>query len=105
MARDREDRFIDPKIRAEVLERDQGVCRICGRWLDIPALHHIVFKSQGGLDLPSNLLSVGWLPGHDCHLTVAHGPEARMWRDIFQEVIETPGATALQVRRWRLNSR
>lgn len=63
-------------------------------------MHHIVFRSQGGLDVPSNLITIGWLPGHDCHLPIAHGPQARMWREIFLGIAERPGITAFQVRRW-----
>lgn len=66
-----------------------------------PALHHVTFRSQGELDVPSNLITIGSAPWHNCHHTIAHGPDARLWRQVFQEVIETPGVTAFQVRRWR----
>lgn len=87
-------------VREYVLERDGSCCRVCGRYVEQPALHHVVFRSQGGLDVPSNLITIGWLPWHDCHLPVAHGREARTWREIFLAIADKPGITALQARRW-----
>lgn len=92
--------LVPTEVRDLVVERDGSCCRACGRYVEYPALHHIVFRSQGGLDVPSNLITIGWMPGHDCHLTVAHGVQARMWREIFLAIAERPGITALQVRRW-----
>ena len=92
--------LVPADVRDLVIERDGSCCRVCGRYVEHPALHHIVFKSQGGLDVPSNLITIGWLPGHDCHLPIAHGRNARSWREIFLAIAERPGVTALQVRRW-----
>lgn len=92
--------LVPADVREHVLERDGQCCRVCGKWVEYPALHHIVYRSQGGLDVPSNLITIGWLFDHDCHLKVAHGPRARMWRDIFLAIAERPGVTALQWRRW-----
>ena len=91
--------LVPSKVRDFVLERDGQLCRVCGQFVEHPALHHVVFRSQGGLDLPSNLITIGWQPGHDCHLTIAHGPEARLWRQIFLAITDRPELTALQVRR------
>jgi hypothetical protein len=91
---------IPRKVRAEVYERDGGCCRICGRWTDTPGLHHITFRSAGGLHVVENLITVGWTPGHDCHLPIAHGPQARLWAPIFATVATSPaGVTALAVAR------
>lgn len=87
-------------VRHQVIDRDEHCCRICGQWVAAPGLHHIVFRSQGGLDVIENLVVVGWQPGHDCHLPVAHGPQARMWRPLLQIAAQTPGVTALQLARW-----
>ncbi len=87
-------------IRRAVIDRDEHCCRICGVWVAQPGLHHIVFRSQGGLDVVENLIVVGWQPGHDCHLTIAHGPEARTYRPLLQMAARTPGVTALQLKRW-----
>lgn len=47
-------------IRKDVLERDQGTCRLCGT---APAsgeldIHHLVPRSAGGLDDPANLITL-----------------------------------------------
>lgn len=91
--------LVPTAVRDFVIERDNSCCRVCGRYVETPALHHIAFRSQGGPDLPSNLITIGWLPGHDCHLEIAHGPQARMWRQIFLAIADRPELTALQVRR------
>jgi len=92
--------LVPADVRDFVLERDGSCCRVCGRYVETPALHHIVFRSQGGLDVPSNLITIGWVPWHDCHLQIAHGPQARSWREIFLAIAERPGVTALQAQRW-----
>lgn len=91
--------LVPTRVREFVVDRDGECCRVCGRYVETPALHHIVFRSQGGLDLPSNLITIGWLPGHDCHLTIAHGRNARYWREIFLAIADRPELTALQVSR------
>lgn len=87
------------KVREEVIERDGSCCRVCGRYVETPALHHIRYRSEGGLDVPENLIVVGWMPWHDCHLNVAHANK-RLWQPLLLEVARTPGVTALALRRW-----
>lgn len=86
-------------LREQVIERDGSCCRVCGRYVETPALHHIAYRSEGGRDELDNLVTVGWLPGHDCHLTVVHANK-RLWQPILRQVVATPGVTALQLRRW-----
>jgi 5-methylcytosine-specific restriction endonuclease McrA len=50
-------------IRSGVIERDGGRCRICGKDLStVPSwlteVHHVRPKAEGGLDLPSNLITL-----------------------------------------------
>lgn len=93
--------LVPADVREFVIERDGSCCRICGRYVETPALHHVKFRSHGGLDVPSNLVTVGWLPWeHDCHVPIAHGPEARLWREILLQIADRPGVSALQARRW-----
>lgn len=94
----------DPKqvpapVRAAVIERDGSCCRVCGQYVEQPALHHIEYRSEGGRNEAENLITVGWMPWHDCHLTVVHANK-RLWQPILQVVVVTPGVTAFQVRRW-----
>lgn len=88
-------------VRALVVERDNSQCRCCGRWVEHPALHHVVFRSQGGLHVPGNLVVVGWYGDHDCHLRYAHGAMAPLFRELLLGVIDVPGVTAFQWRRWQ----
>jgi len=94
---------IPKRVRDFVVARDGSCCRICGQWVETPALHHINFRSQGKregrLHLPENLVCVGWLPGHDCHLPIAHGPRALVVREVLWAIAEHPHLTALQVAR------
>lgn len=86
-----------------MIERDQSACRVCGRYVEHPALHHIEYRSEGGLDIPSNLITIGWLPGHDCHLPVVHRNK-HLWQPILLAIAEAhPGVTALQWKRWTEN--
>jgi len=86
-------------VRKEVLDRDAGVCRVCGRFCDVPGLHHISYRSQGGLDVTSNLITIGWTPGHDCHLPVVHANK-RIWQPILEQVVITHGVNGFQLLRW-----
>ncbi len=54
------------KVRANIYERDRFRCRGCAK----PAeeIHHMIFRSQGGTDDPSNLVALC----QDCHQQ-AHG--------------------------------
>ena len=71
----RESLSIPTDVRAVVDERDQHFCRVCGEYLgpDRRALHHIVYGGDdvgmGGRRVhnPDQIITVGWLPGQDCH--------------------------------------
>ncbi len=92
--------LVPADVRSYVLERDDQCCRVCGRYVETPALHHIEYRSEGGLDIPTNLITIGWLPGHDCHLSVVHANK-RLWQPILHQTVIMPGTTAFQVRRWQ----
>lgn len=52
-------------VRAQVLERDKNICRLC-KTKDNLHLHHIIYRSQGGKHIESNLVTLCmW-----CHDTV-----------------------------------
>ena len=49
---------ITPDVRQDVKVRDNGMCRICGTMENIE-LHHAIFpRSQGGLGVANNLISL-----------------------------------------------
>ena len=96
---------IPARMRAEVDERDQGMCRFCGRFVgEARALHHIVYGGStvgmGGRrhHAVTNLLTVGWLFDHDCH-SILHGNK-RLWTPLALEAALHPGLTVLQLYRW-----
>lgn len=58
--------WIDPGVRLSLYERDSWVCHLCGAPVDAashyndvlaPTLDHLVPRSRGGSDEPSNLLT------------------------------------------------
>lgn len=93
------DQPVKGRLREDVIERDGSSCRVCGRYVEWPALHHIEYRSEGGLDVVENLVTVGWQPGHDCHLSVVHANK-RLWQPILKVIVATPGVTGMQIRRW-----
>lgn len=69
------------KVYELVAERDDYLCRVCGtQAVDV---HHIVFRSHGGADVPENLICL-------CrtHHDMAHQNEPE-WRDRLIELNET----------------
>lgn len=97
---------IPDQLRAEVDERDQMHCRVCGKWLgDGRALHHIRYggsrQGMGGRrehDL-NNLATVCWMWGGNCH-DLVHSNKG-LYLPLLLQVIETPGVTAMQLHRWQ----
>jgi 5-methylcytosine-specific restriction endonuclease McrA len=54
------------KLCNDVYERDHWRCRICKRRSQLH-VHHVVFRSRGGDDIKSNLLTVCNWCHHDVH--------------------------------------
>lgn len=91
---------VSAKVRAAVYERDAGCCRVCGRYCDTPGLHHVDYRSQGGGNRVENLVTIGWTPGHDCHLAVVHANK-RLWQPILHAIVARgDGVNGLQLLRW-----
>lgn len=91
---------IPAALRAQVLERDSSTCRVCGGFVDSPALHHIKYRSQGGLNVIENLLTVHWMYAPRCHELV-HSNKPR-WEPILLAVVNRTGVTAFQYKRWMM---
>jgi hypothetical protein len=89
-------------IREQVLERDGGVCRLCGRTNVIA--HHIRYGGDeigmGGRRFHSvdNIVSLGQYYEHQCHEEV-HSAKG-LWTPLLIRVVEMPGVTALALYRW-----
>lgn len=71
------------RFHEEVVERDQGRCRICGKRAS--DAHHILYRSQGGTDDLDN----GILLCRTDHERV-HAEGGRKWRPILREMAQTP---------------
>jgi len=47
------------RIRGYVVERDRGICQVCGEEVrESPQVHHIVWRCHNGSDHPKNLMVV-----------------------------------------------
>lgn len=88
------------RVREAVRERDQGVCRVCGGTVgDAGALHHVVYRSHGGLNVVENLITVHWMFWPRCHERMHSN--VRLYRPLEQLTIARPGTTVLQHLRWQ----
>lgn len=90
---------IPAAVRAEVMERDQSLCRMCGAYAEHPALHHVRYRSEGGLHVVENLVTVHWMYAPRCHER-AHDNKG-LWQPLLLQVAMTPGVTAFQALRWQ----
>ena len=78
--RKREDNKLLKITRPQAIERDNGLCVLCGAVAC--EVHHIVFRSQMGTSELSNLACVC----RDCH-NEAHGVNAKAIRTRLLEVV------------------
>lgn len=98
---------IPQAIRDQVDDRDKRFCRVCGRYQgDARALHHILYGGDlvgmGGRRVHEvdALVTVCWSFGGGCHELV-HGNK-KLWQPLLLTVVQQPGTTALQLRRWQV---
>ncbi len=54
---ERNDEELDEEVRQQILRRDKHRCRNCDDHMDTE-VHHIVFRSQGGSNIPDNLITL-----------------------------------------------
>lgn len=59
----------------EAAERDNKLCQVCGSMAS--DVHHIVYRSHGGADIPENLICLCRV-----HHEAAHKDE-KLWRNQF----------------------
>lgn len=89
---------LTPALRAAVLDRDKGVCRFCGGVPESPAVHHIRYRSEGGLNVIENLITVHWMYAPRCHEKMHSNKRA--FQRLGLVVATRPGATVLALARW-----
>lgn len=54
---------ISAKVKKEVWERDEHLCVVCGRNYDVMPNAHYIRRSQGGLGIPQNVVTLC----QECH--------------------------------------
>ena len=87
-------------LRTAVFTRDGYTCQCCGRSVkDHAILHvyHIRYRSQGGIDQMSNLITVC----EKCHTPADHQPGGKLW-NWKPDVKSFKGATYMTAVRWKL---
>ena len=81
-------------VREHVLERDEHSCRVCGRWAEPAALHHIQYRSEvRNNHSAGNLVTVGYAYGHICHQAVHSNKRRRLSAKCFGIFVSSYGGT------------
>lgn len=75
---------IKPKVRHEVEERDKHQCIFCGSFYARGEGHYIA-RSQGGLGIPQNLITVC----RKCHGEMDNGMNTKRYRDIARAYLKS----------------
>ena len=63
-------------VKYYVLARDNYTCQVCHKKHKKLNVHHIIYRSKGGSDRPSNLITVC----EDCHTTKNHQPGGILYK-------------------------
>ena len=74
---------ISPEVRAEVEERDNHCCIFCGRPGRGEA--HLINRSQGGLGIPENIVTVC----RPCHHQMDNGQATKLYRAKAEEYLKS----------------
>lgn len=61
-------------------------------------MHHIEYRSEGGLNVIENLVTVHWMYDPRCHELV-HSSK-RLWQPLLLVVVQRDGVNARQLLRW-----
>ena len=75
---------ISPKVKNAVYERDGGCCIWCGSPEGQPNAHYIP-RSQGGLGIEENILTLCW----GCHMKFDQTTERPKMREYFKEYLKS----------------
>ena len=89
-------------VRYFVFARDKYTCQVCKKKGKILHTHHIVYRSEGGTDRASNLITVCT----DCHTSENHKPGGILWkwmkeRKKVKQYKEPPFMNTLRIRTFR----
>lgn len=71
----------DKEARQQIIDRDKGLCRCCGK--QGSEIHHVKFKSSSGRGVFTN----GMLVCQSCHIEIHQDFNlATFWRNKFKEL-------------------
>lgn len=76
---------ISSKIRQEVEERDNHQCVFCHTTTDVRGEAHYIRRSQAGLGIPQNLLTVC----RRCHRQLDEGHAKKLYRKRAKEYLQS----------------
>ena len=76
---------IPPKVREEVEERDGHKCVFCHTPDGVRGEAHFIRRSQAGLGIPQNLLTVC----RKCHRQLDEGPLKEVYREVAREYLKS----------------
>ena len=88
-------------VKYYVLARDNYTCQVCHQKHKKLNVHHLIYRSKGGSDRPSNLITVC----ADCHTTKNHQPGGILykWYQKRKQVTKSySGATFMNILRKRI---
>ena len=88
-------------VKYYVLDRDSYTCQLCHQRNKKLVVHHLVYRSKGGSDRPSNLITLCT----DCHTTKNHQPGGKLYQwyqDKKQITKSYSGAAFMNILRKRI---
>ena len=91
---------ISPAVRKEVVDRDGGMCIVCGSMQGIQIAHYIS-RARGGLGTPQNLACMCL----KCHGEMDNGKYHKEYQGIFKRHLQSQyrewDETELTYKKWR----
>lgn len=75
---------ISPAVRREVMERDDGMCIVCGTMQGIQIAHYIS-RARSGLGIPRNLACLC----HKCHFEYDNGKLHEEIKNLFKGYLQS----------------
>ena len=78
---------ITPQVKQAVLLRDNGKCVYCGAMKNVAPNAHIVPRSQGGMGIETNIVTLCTNFGNKCHYYYDFGTKEQMEK-IDKKIVE-----------------
>ena len=91
---------ISPKVRKEVMDRDEGRCFVCGSMYGIQIAHYIS-RARMGLGIPQNLACMC----HLCHREMDNGKFHKEYQSVLKMHLQSKyddwDESQLTYKKWR----